>query len=372
MGVKKVKLVIVLLFICLLNSYGQVTIGSGSKPNPGSLLDLKQNDNINENSYGGLLLPRVYLKMKDQLYPMFESNDPTYTDSEKLLHTGLVVYNLATETAEDLCPGPYAWTGNVWQRLLKKPCTSPVSINCTDVYVTGYMNINMNTTTPIAQIPYTLSSGSSHTLSAATIGTYEDIVASVETQTLTSSGNIEVKFSGAPKSVMDKVPFSINITGNTCSIFLSVMTPPSACPDGRTTRAFVFQQGSKWYVLTANGNYNGNRVAETIECDTEEEALRHPEAFQYCSNDPGNRCISLFGRDGVQIGVWLNMTGSSSTWLGGIAQATAGCSEWVKFHEGSTITDLNNKRVGAVNVTNGRGYFGYTSQVAKMSTKGLR
>lgn len=373
MSIKSIKFLLIIFFAVCFHSYGQITIGTKSPPNNGALLHLKQNDNSGENANSGLLLPRVNLKTKDQLYPMFNPGDPLYTESEKILHTGLTVYNLTNDPAADLCPGPYYWSSSIWERLWE-PCISPVSIICSDVYATGYMNIDMSTTTPIVQIPYTLSSGSSFSLPATIIGAHENITATIEAQTLNSqTGFIDVKFSGIPTTMMDKVPFSINIAGSTCSIYLSVMIPPSACPDGLVTRAFVFQQGTKWYVLTPDGNYNGNRVAQTIECNTEEEALRHPEALQYCSNKIDSRCISLFDRTGTQVGVWLNMTSSSSAWLNGITQATGGCIEWLIFYEGARIREYpSNKNVGAVNVINGRGYFGYTSQTATMTTKQLR
>jgi hypothetical protein len=558
-----------------------VTIGSGLDPGEGNLLDLKQNDNLEENAKSGLLLPRVNLVVKDELHPMFSSGDPLYTEGEKIMHTGLLIYNLTSDATEDLCPGPYVWSGSTWIRLWEscsffdflcetisnnkysKPegevfssansinynsnieveitankiysygnglsilvtpqkiqkaasesfyfyvqsdgttpsgtyelslsdlneilgtsipssCTitveiltttfsidcanvfttatvnsemnktvqipytvsnvpytipagnigsavnnivpsiaseqilttktgyitvtlqgsptspgstlvpiaigntscsvtvnvsSPMSIICGNVYTTGYFGIDMSATsaTSIARIPYTLSS-SSYSLPAGEIGTYGSITAYVEAQTLSApSGYITVKFSGTPTSTLDKVPFSINVAGNTCSIYLSVIKPPADCTDGTSARAFVFQQGAKWYVVTTKGVYNSVSVAQTVECDSEEEALGHKDALQYCGTLNTNRCIRLFYRDGTFAGN-VFMSSRSAGWLGGIAEGNTGCWASIIAYSGSRIqsTTYGIGYLGAINLSGGVGYLGVTTATATLTTNALR
>ncbi|MDR2949755.1 MAG: hypothetical protein LBV71_11160 [Prevotella sp.] len=364
----------VLLLASTMSIYSQVTIGSDSPPRPGALLELKINENDRANANKGILLPRVNLKVKNQLYPMFDENDQTYTDSEKKIHTGLMVYNMTNSLLEDLCPGPYIWDGNNWDRLWK-PCSDAFKIECTNIYVTGYIDKDMSATTPVVQIPYKISGTmqGTYTVPAGTIGSYGNVVAKVEKQTLTStSGFINVKFSGAPTVIEDLIPFSIQIANSTCSIYLSTIKPPSDCPDGTTARGFVFEQNSKWYVVTS-GIYNNYKVAQTIQCDTEEEALSHPEALQYCGDKNDNRCVRLFKRDGTHAGN-VNMTTRSSGWLEGILEFYLGCQMNIIAYSGSRIQCIEFGRgyIGAVNVSGGRGYLGFTSQIATMSTKPLR
>ncbi|WP_101690493.1 hypothetical protein [Dysgonomonas massiliensis] len=119
-----------LTFICLLvalNTFflqAQVTIGSGTKPNKGALLDLKENDALGANSKKGLLLPRVNLK---SLTITNNSNDLKSTIDKAsgidvwnpIDHSGLTVYNLTD--AGELCPGIYVWNENIWMRI-QGPC----------------------------------------------------------------------------------------------------------------------------------------------------------------------------------------------------------------------------------------------------------
>ncbi|MDH6305419.1 hypothetical protein M2463_002295 [Parabacteroides sp. PH5-13] len=350
--------------ICLLTSHAQVTIGSGSEPSEATLLHLKENNNIGENSSAGLLLPRVYLENKLQLYPMFKSSDYDYNQTQKTVHAGLIVYNLTDDSTKDLCPGPYVWNGNQWDRLWEAcaPPAPPVEIKCSDIYVTGYLNQSMESTTPNVQIPYTLTSGTSYNLPAGTIGTYGGVIANVRAQTLTASGNIDVYFTGTPTTTMSQVAFPIDVAGSTCIIYLSVMKAPVACPNGATARAFVFKQDDKWYVLT--------KEAQTIACNTEEEALRHPQALQYCNDSQtSGRCIVLFSRGGENEAFISMGQGASIVYTGG-------CFTSLIFYAGSEITDTQNnyKKLGAVNVSGGVGQFGHisSSKTAIMTNKQLR
>lgn len=99
----------------------QVTIGHSSEPNRGSLLDLKQNDSINDNSSKGLLLPRVALEDVVKMGPCIQSD--LAQDEDKKAHVGLTVYNITDSLSVGLCPGIYIWDGTTWIRL-PEPCKS--------------------------------------------------------------------------------------------------------------------------------------------------------------------------------------------------------------------------------------------------------
>jgi hypothetical protein len=131
----KIKLTIILtLFAALCTAaYGQVTVGSSQPPVEGALLDIKEfdpddpNDPKPDNTTAkkGLLMPRVNLSKKDQLYPMFEStttpgtanadyNDGTKKSDQDKKHTGLVVYNVKPVPTEGLDVGVHSWDGSQW------------------------------------------------------------------------------------------------------------------------------------------------------------------------------------------------------------------------------------------------------------------
>ena len=126
-----VSIFIVLISIFYCSHLGaQVTIGLGESPEKGTLLQLKEKNNITDdakNAYRGLGLPRVTLSKKDQLYPMFLS-DPENPDSgpntdydnaskkadQDKKHTGMIVYNLVEDAGQDLCKGLNQWNGTEW------------------------------------------------------------------------------------------------------------------------------------------------------------------------------------------------------------------------------------------------------------------
>lgn len=103
---------------------GQVTIGSNEPPIPGALLDLK-----NAASNKGMGMPRVALTKAKKLYPMFwDSNanaeSPAYTADEYNInqeHTGLLVYNVTKNLAQNLDEGMYVWDGIQWTPLFEVP-----------------------------------------------------------------------------------------------------------------------------------------------------------------------------------------------------------------------------------------------------------
>lgn len=587
---KSVFLLFILL--CAVDVGAQVTIGSGIPPVRGALLDIKEKEPDNENitaETGGLLLPRVGLKSKSTLIP-FIANDADFqnnTDNVKDKHIGLIVYNVTIDFAEDLCPGTYEWTGNVWERLsegcsffeficstletnqyikndhtvfsesnsiqynssvqkdmptpvthsygnglsitipqqniatttngtlnfivsgdgttpgglyslslselsaelgfeisstcmiaviisapqinllcdiasataeigvhmnkvvqvvatldrvpytlpvgnigqpaggitpsietpqiltslsgnvidvtlkgiplnagkIKVPITignatcnidvnvsAPFEITCSDIYSTGFVDQDLSETTSPVYVPYTLNSGT-YTMPAGVIGTHYGVTAYVDEQTLTApSGTIEVKFRGTPIQTLDKIPFEIELQGNTCFIHLSVINPPTICPDGKVAKAFVFYQNNKWYIVTGKGSYDisgteSASVAATIECNTEEEALRHPDALQYCGDVRTARCIKLFDRRGAYV-TNLDMTQRSAEWYNntGILEARNGCITDIIAYSGARMRSVSFKAgyLGAVGLSGGIGYLGITAQEAKLTDKPLR
>jgi len=125
------KLMICTLFVIMLFSenslYSQVTIGSVIGSNNGALLELKEYSPTlnNTTSIYGLLMPRVVLTDKNNLYPMFETTPgsgvpnsfytPVKKEAEDVNHIGLTVYNLST--ANDFEKGIYVWDGKKWKQI---------------------------------------------------------------------------------------------------------------------------------------------------------------------------------------------------------------------------------------------------------------
>lgn len=112
------------------NLFAQVTIGSNVASNKGSLLDLKENDEINANASKGLMLPRVKLKAVSTLPPVNLDDPAVEHFSGDEIHIGLWVYNMTNNMGfynrnsdEGLCEGPYYWSGEKWIRMFAKcPC----------------------------------------------------------------------------------------------------------------------------------------------------------------------------------------------------------------------------------------------------------
>lgn len=100
------------LLVCLLKVEAQITIGSNTKPVSGALLELKENDNIGNNSTKGLLLPRVNITTLDNLKADIDIGNQSVES-----HTGLIVYNPIEHIEQCLIipQGIYIWNGKQWQ-----------------------------------------------------------------------------------------------------------------------------------------------------------------------------------------------------------------------------------------------------------------
>lgn len=132
---KKLQYVGTVLLIILINwnlsLFSQVTIGTEEKPVEGALLQLKTIQNAigtTPNADKGLLMPRVNLSDKYELFPMLLA-DPTNSESGRnteyrnnkdsldKVHTGLLVYNTIENYKKGLCPGMNVWDGKMWKCL---------------------------------------------------------------------------------------------------------------------------------------------------------------------------------------------------------------------------------------------------------------
>lgn len=146
----KTKLAIFLMcFIFLMPKMthlsAQVTIGSNLEPAQGALLDLKEEvedepvGSLVTASTGGFLLPRVKLVKRKELNPLVAGA----TKEVKLLHTGLVVYNLQKVEEEDLQVGMNYWDGEKWNPLIMQEVgQAEFSIlNCDGISIAGEYRI---------------------------------------------------------------------------------------------------------------------------------------------------------------------------------------------------------------------------------------
>lgn len=118
------QIVLVSSLLFTSNLHCQVTIGSQYSSKAGSLLDLKENDDVGVNSKRGIAFPRVKLTDKNSLYPMFEKMEGdkyvqagnSYSkENEDELHAGLMVYNTNICTMDG--SGVYLWNGKEWNRI---------------------------------------------------------------------------------------------------------------------------------------------------------------------------------------------------------------------------------------------------------------
>ncbi len=116
---RKILSILFILSACYLQA--QVTIGSGSEPAKGALLDLKENETDVDNvtTTKGLVLPRVKITDINNLYPMFTPDgkggykEGVKTEEDKT-HIGLTVYNVDRCSANGA--GLYIWNGTAWEK----------------------------------------------------------------------------------------------------------------------------------------------------------------------------------------------------------------------------------------------------------------
>ncbi len=138
------KVIVFILFIFFSIQFNaQVTVGSGTEPNKGAILDIKENEpsnptDNNSTATRGIGFPRVNLTSETNLFPMFEDDGAggykkgslTFVKAdEDLKHEGLVVYNIQGNLTE----GFYYWDGTKWKFFNSSLATPPEisSLICT-------------------------------------------------------------------------------------------------------------------------------------------------------------------------------------------------------------------------------------------------
>lgn len=118
---KRILLFNILLAISV-SAFSQVTIGSGNNPNLGSLLDLKEQDDLagGATTSKGLGMPRVRLLSLTITNPLTGVASTIYGAPTNELwnkdeHIGLMVYHTDACTLNG--KGVYTWTGDTWAKL---------------------------------------------------------------------------------------------------------------------------------------------------------------------------------------------------------------------------------------------------------------
>lgn len=163
----------------------QVTVGSNNSPEKAALLDIKEKIDKTGGptvDKGGLLLPRVNLEKKYQLYPFVreagynpsnydnstynpDDMDPEYA-SEKLAHIGLIVYNLVADDENELCLGLNQWDGEKWNCFQEKMGNAIATItNCDSLNFYGqYQNkVSLNSSNYVT-IPLLVTKSGAYTV----------------------------------------------------------------------------------------------------------------------------------------------------------------------------------------------------------------
>lgn len=190
--------IISLLLFSQTDLCAQVVIGSGERPERGALLQLKNIENITgdaANATKGMLLPRVLLTKKTELYPMLENNSDYQNNKSTIdqTHAGLVVYNTANNVNELISKGLNVWNGQEWESMQQE---AEYTLDCTTVTVHGTYKENeaLNPNNHYITVDITTASGSEGQLYHVTTNTVDGIsfeakgVLATGTQTITLIG----------------------------------------------------------------------------------------------------------------------------------------------------------------------------------------
>lgn len=164
-------------FIITSNATAQVTIGSNVSPEGGSVLDIKEfiPKGNNQTSEKGVVLPRVLLTNKNELYPMYwntaaGSEVAEYTSNKadlKRTHVGMTVFNV-TNTG-DFVSGVHTWTGTEWRKIDDSPVIQPqiTSLICSGSQMTPNTYTASVPFEGILKVPYLGGNGGSYSGTAA-------------------------------------------------------------------------------------------------------------------------------------------------------------------------------------------------------------
>lgn len=168
MNLKLLTSFLVVLCICSMPSYSQTTIGSNKEPVKAAILDIKEKDPGSNNetaTSGGMLISRVALNSLTSLEPLLDAASASDAE-QKLLHTGLIVYNM-NDTPSSLSKGLYYWDGSEWKLLMNKDISSlgpwnkvggtdPSKLNTDSSYLNAKVVINSNSIASVNGVDATL------------------------------------------------------------------------------------------------------------------------------------------------------------------------------------------------------------------------
>ncbi len=219
-------------FMFIGNAKAQVTIGSGLAPEGGSILDLKEHvagGTNNETADKGVVLPRVILTNKYELYPMYWNSNTNseiadYTANKaarKLSHVGMTVYNVTTSTPSDFVSGVHTWTGTEWRKIDDSPVIQPQITNL----ICGSAQMTPNTyqaTVPfegILKVPYLGGNGGSYDGEASYPIGNDLHIERIGGKLAYGGGEVMYRVFGTPanSSPIETTISSINFLGFTCS-----------------------------------------------------------------------------------------------------------------------------------------------------------
>ncbi len=254
------------------NANAQVTIGSDQAPVEGALLDLKENQGKVENSTKGLLLPRVELyHLKRLKMGDFEITDIT----EKLAHTGLVVYHIPpanestakaispetmsdTSIRQDIEKGVYYWDGKKWGKLgfdgqIEKPMVelsvTPdlITFNA-DETATQYYTVIVNegstwAVSPTSDANWTITpSVQAGTIAINPKAANTDISAEKTINLTVTASKEGAQSITANISAVQKTPFVLEVTPTEYTFAANELTPQ--------TFAIRLSSGANWSIAT--------------------------------------------------------------------------------------------------------------------------
>lgn len=246
-------LIFLLFSISLANLQAQVTIGSGAEPQGGALLDLKENKDTDHNSTKGVLYPRVRLSKRDELYPMYGDANSPNTEYEtnkialKKAHTGLVVYNLTSNTSQTTTdvfqPGIFYWDGEQWRLMANSPMLRP-SINelkCEGATLIPNIYTQGVPYKGILKVPYIGGNGAPYL--AATIAPVNGLEATLQPGELAiGTGELFFDVTGTPTvSSPEQTGFSISFAGISCTALVG---------NGREIKVMEYAK----FILPISGN----------------------------------------------------------------------------------------------------------------------
>lgn len=147
MNLRFTTILLCLLFVAGIfhSTYGQVNIGAGISPERGAALEVKETQSASpnagditslSNSGKGILFPKVMLQAYNQLTPLY-GNPDTATANEKLLATGMMVYNV-NPNATGMEAGLYHWNGEEWISMTSSESIAEFTHeNCENIEIFG-------------------------------------------------------------------------------------------------------------------------------------------------------------------------------------------------------------------------------------------